>query len=156
MLRSFTFTRVLSFVALAAALLLTACTTEAQKYAASHPDLSSEHLAILKSGKIPDGIAVAGMTKAQVRLAMGKSPTEFSNINGVEAWVYAAENDNADLAIRNAELTPIEGRPGSTGAPNEENQSTIPHKKVTSKTIIFFQGDRAIRAEVTRQTTIEP
>jgi len=150
------FRRLSALTAFAAAVLVVGCTTPAQKYAASHPELSSEHLAILKAGKIPDGLAVAGMTKDQVRLVMGKSPTEVTNLNGVDAWIYATENDNADLAIRNAELTPIEGKPGNTGAPNEEGEASIPHKRVTFKTIVFFQGSRAIRAEVTRREAVVP
>lgn len=143
-----------NLVAIAAATFLISCTTPAQKYAAANPDLSSEHRAILQAGKIPDGLAVAGMTKEQVRLAMGKSPTQFTTINGVDAWVYAKESDTQELALRNAEITGLQGKPGSTGAPNE-TQSTTPHVKTSSKTIIFFHGDHAIRADVSREEVKE-
>jgi len=137
---------------------LPGCATPAQTYAGKHPELSPEHRQILVSGKIPDGTAVAGMTRDEIRLVMKKDPTQFTKINGQDAWVYT--NDKG----RSPDLTEDSGHPheagsGSTGStwfnhgtPNESNNALaeLPDPAKLSTTIVF-EGNRAVRADVTRE-----
>src|SRR5580704_15762741 len=67
---------------------LAGCATPSQTYAKQHPELPAAQLQILKTGKIPDGTAVAGMTQEQVKLAMGIEPAQYTKIDGLDAWVY--------------------------------------------------------------------
>ncbi len=128
---------------LAAAALVAGCATPAQTYIAKHPELSPAQQKILKTGVIPDGRAVASMTKEEIRLAMGTDPAQFTRIDGVEAWVFAREKTN-----------------GATSSTDDFDHPSLqttgglldgPAYRITVRTTVFFEGDRATRAEVTEE-----
>jgi hypothetical protein len=138
---------------------LSGCANLAHSYASNHAELSPEHRKILMTGKIPDGTAVAGMTREEVRLAMKKDPNQFTKINGLDAWVYANEKGHSpDLAEEQGHNH--EGGSGTGSGSNWFNHEPghtssdalgeIADQANLSTTIIF-QGDRAIRADVTRE-----
>lgn len=56
-----------------AIIFLSGCSTPSSQYVKAHPELPSAHRKILITGEIPGGNAVEGMTKEQIRLAVGKS-----------------------------------------------------------------------------------
>jgi hypothetical protein len=133
------------FVALLIVFALCGCGTVGEKYVSQHPELSPEHQAILKTGKVPDGTAIAGMTREQVQLAMGIDPTQYTKIDGQDAWVYVRKRLAASsLSTSVPELDRRDSR----------NRSDLPEDRPSSqdqgfiKTTIFFQGEVATRAEV--------
>jgi len=67
-------------LALALAGLLSACGTLGQAYVKQHPELSAAHRQILLTGKIPDGDAVAGMTREQIQIVMGVDATQYTTL----------------------------------------------------------------------------
>ncbi len=140
-------TRLIPLV-LAAALttLLASCGTVGQAYARQHPELSPEHRQIFMTGKVPDGMAVAGMTRDQVLMALGSNVTQYTKVDGHDAWVYlrkrlGAESvgvngtDPAQHDMRNAEA------PSGTGSFAASAQPQV-------RTTIIFEGDKAVKADV--------
>ena len=138
------FTSPLILVAMSCALF--GCASPGQSYARQHPELPKQHLQILVTGKIPDGDAVSGMTREQVQLAMGMDPTQFRKIDGQDAWVYVREKLSATA------FTPTTGEGERSDNRNRDSQvlsnKHLPDAQSETKTTIFFQGNRAIRAEV--------
>src|SRR5262249_10871104 len=149
------------------------CINPAKSYVARHPELSSEHRAILLSGRVPDGRDVAGMTKEQVRLAMGTDPDQFTKIDGADAWVYFNKGESGAspspesgrrrrrLGRRSSpdgsEDASAFGRPRGMASDNSpaadsssSEQSSSAKKSHGRTTTIFFSGDLAARAETTR------
>ncbi len=119
------------------------CASSAQSYAAKHPELNADQRKILRTGIIPDGSAVAGMTREQIRLAMGSDPNQFTKIDGADAWVYVREKTGDIMAMPTDENF---GRSSSMQTTGGLLDSQAPTRTV--HTTIMFQGDRAIRAEV--------
>jgi len=92
-------------------------------------------------GKIPGGDAVAGMTKEQVKLAMG-SPATFDKINGEDVWIYVGE--------RPSETNSLYSPPSSMDSHRsftETSDFAAFYTKV--RTAIHFKGDRAVYAQIT-------
>jgi hypothetical protein len=159
---------------------LAACANPARTYVGQHPGLSPEHRKIMLAGKVPDGNAVAGMTKEEVRLAMGADPDQFTKIDGQDAWVYlyytgggasVSENDRHHSHHRSQpESGDNSGNSGNGAGSNSSSGSDFsfsppstntsdqpsPNASLASKrhlspiTTIFFNGDHAVRAEITR------
>jgi outer membrane protein assembly factor BamE (lipoprotein component of BamABCDE complex) len=127
--------KTICFIASLILLCFSGCSTPGSAYASAHPELSSAHRDILANGKIPGGLAVDGMTKEEVRLAVG-SPAKVESFDGGEAWVYLQEtflNGNAGSASN-----PISGELGARQMMNE-------------KTTVFFQGNRATHAQISTE-----
>ena len=134
---------------------LSGCATPGQTYASQHPELSAEQRGIFQSGKIPNGSAVAGLTREQVRLIMGRDPSQFTKVNGEDAWVWvrermpvagpAEEQMGAEMGVvgRDSGGGGV-SRYGTEAAGNSASRETKP-----ARTTVYFQGGRATRAEVT-------
>jgi outer membrane protein assembly factor BamE (lipoprotein component of BamABCDE complex) len=129
-----------------AALVLSGCASAGQSYARQHPELPQEQQQILTTGKIPDGDAVSGMTREQIRLAMGMDPTQFTKVNGQDAWVFVQKKPYAlGSTVTASGLDRPDNRNRDYMA---ENAALVPEVRPETKTIIYFQGNRATRAEV--------
>jgi len=129
---------------------LTGCVSQGQSYASKHPELSPAQRQILVSGKIPSGDAVAGLTRAQVKLAMGGDPATFDKINGEDAWVYVHKK----AVARDASEDAGHAAPSSSFDSNRsftEAENFGPRTDVDVKTTIFFQGDRATHTQTTEE-----
>ena len=129
-------------------LLLASCTTPGQSYVSKHPELPATHRQIMASGKIPSGDAVAGMTHEEVRLAMNGAPATFDKINGEEAWIYYRKN-----TVMSDTIEPPKATPGSSLDNHEpfSAPSTGLETDGVVRTTIFFQGDRATHADVSKE-----
>ena len=140
-MRSFDF-----FIRVAAIVVLTGCANPGQSYANKHPELSAAHRQILTRGSIPGGDAVAGMSREQVKLAMGGDPATFDKINGEDAWVYVHKKMVGNSSFDGGE------RPGNSRMETDHSFSQTenlgPRLDVDVKTTVFFQGDRATHAQV--------
>ena len=113
------------------------------------PELSPAHRQILTSGKIPNGDAVAGMTKEQVKLAMGESPTTFDKFNGEDVWIYAHwKRLNTDS--RN-DFSYAGGSGFDTHRTLTETDDFRARSQVAGKTLIFFRSDQATHARITKE-----
>ena len=83
-------------------LLLAACfisgcsTTPGSAYARKHPELSPGHRQILVTGIVPGGEVVKGMTKEQVKIAMGGNPTMT---RGENVWVYVGKRASKEMPL---------------------------------------------------------
>jgi outer membrane protein assembly factor BamE (lipoprotein component of BamABCDE complex) len=126
---------------------LSACGTVGENYAKQHPELPPQQLQILRTGKVPDGTAIAGMTREQVQVAMGVDPAQYTKIDGQDAWVYVQKKLSASSLTPNntSELDRRDNRNRKSLA-DEEHQS--PQDQAQTKTTIYFQGNVATRAEV--------
>jgi len=132
------------------------CANSGQTYAGKHPELSTDHRKILTTGKIPEGTAVAGMTREQVRAAMGVDPVQFTKVDDQDAWVFVKEQGKyagpADDAYHSGEGGTSDSwfSREPTGAPTGAND---PKKNV--RTTVIFNGERAVRAEVSLEKASE-
>ena len=117
---------------------LSACSTVGSEYAKAHPALTQAQRQILINGKIPGGLAVDGMTKEQVRLAIG-NPVSVERYNGGEAWIYLHEKMSGN--------TP----PGQETASRPGPDAMGPRHRKNEKTTIFFQGDRATHTQISEE-----
>ncbi len=125
---------------------LSGCATPAQTYAKQHPELSPQQLQILNTGRIPDGTAVAGMTQEQVKIAMGIEPAQYTKADGQDAWVYVQKRLST-TGITAIDPT-IDRRDKRSRQSLMEGESHAPADQALTKTTVYFQGDRATRAEV--------
>jgi hypothetical protein len=126
---------------------LAGCATPGQTYAQQHPELPAAQLQILKTGKIPDGTAVAGMTQEQVKLAMGIEPAQYTKVDGQDAWVYVQKKLSAS-GFTAANQMDSNRRDNRSQHPMGEGESHAPEDQVQIKTTVYFQGDRATHADV--------
>lgn len=99
------------------------------------------------AGKIPGGLAVEGMTKDQVRLAVG-NPATVEKLDGQDAWIYFG-NGLSETSAFNTYSSP------STSASDRdrnftESENFLASRKVT-KTTVFFHGDRAVRTQISEE-----
>lgn len=133
------------FLSLAATAGLAGCANPGSSYAAQHPDLPPAHRQILHRGKIPNGEAVAGMTRSQVKLAMGGDPTTFDKIDGEDVWIYVRKHGVGRESFEDL------GRSGSASMENThsftDSNDFSPRVDVEMKTTVFFKGDRATHAQ---------
>lgn len=134
---------------------LAGCVSLRAAYVKAHPELSTAHRDILLVGKVPEGDAAAGMTKEQVRLAMGSDPAQFTTVDGVDAWVYFTER-GGDKASPEKPAHSGKGSAHSGGKFADQAKSDATTSSGTesgggkTETTIFFNGDRATRVSVTR------
>jgi hypothetical protein len=133
---------------LAAVCLLSGCETPTSAYVKQHPELSPEHRKIILSGKIKFGDPVAGMTREQVRLVMGKDPDQFDSSNGEDSWTWfrakAAHAPESDADTGGAAR---EGGGGRHNADKPTDDSVLVETK-PHRTTVFFKGDVATRVEI--------
>ena len=136
------------YIAAIAIFCFSGCSTPGSHYAKAHPELSPSHSKILITGEIPGGFAVAGMTKAQIRLAKG-SPTKFDTLNGQDVWVYVHN--------RFTDIIPADdsGPKNGSGPNNQKNFTETANSGVrptiNELTSIFFNEDRATHAQVSQE-----
>jgi outer membrane protein assembly factor BamE (lipoprotein component of BamABCDE complex) len=137
---------------IAATLFLAGCGTPAINYAKHHPELSTEHRQIMMTGKIPDGSAVAGMTREQIQLIMGNDATQYTKVDGHDAWVYVKAKLNSEplTMASTSDFGHHDNRNRDTADDNGNGAQQAPDSLPQTKTTIVFDGDVAIRAEVVK------
>lgn len=134
------------YLVLTAACALAGCASPAQTYAKQHPDLSPAQVQILNTGKIPDGTAVAGMTREQVMLALGE-PTQYTKVDGHDAWVYVRKQLGTS-GISSANDATFDHRDLRSKHSMAEGESHAPQDQQLVRTTVHFDGERATRADV--------
>jgi hypothetical protein len=135
----------IQFLLLLATCALSGCATPGQTYASHHPELPAAQLQILRTGKVPDGDAIAGMTQEQIKLAMSIEPTQYIKVDGHDAWVYVQKRLTSNgFSSGPSELDRRDKRNKDGGTPEDHSLQGQPDFKTT----IFFNGDVATRAEV--------
>jgi hypothetical protein len=133
------------FLALLAVACISGCSTPGSQYARAHPELSPAHRQMLITGTIPGGSAVEGMSKEQVRLAMG-NPARLEKFNGQDVWVYVRQ--------KFLEISPGDDPSSVYGSgPNAQRNFTEtanlgPRPSVNEVTTVFFHGDRATHTQI--------
>lgn len=129
-------------------LCLQGCSTPGSQYAKAHPELPPSHRQILSTGEVPGGIAVAGMTKDQIRLAKG-NPTRLETLNGQDVWVYIHKK-LPDMTSQGDRSSPFSSGMSSQHAIAETANLGSRHT-VNELTTIFFEGDRATYTQLSRE-----
>jgi len=117
------------------------------KYAKQHPELSPEQRKIFTEKKVSDINAVAGLTKDQIRIALGE-PTQFDHVEGVEVWIYIRRNAEADAENNMRAVMSGTDRGSMAGAGVGGTHMTELMAVNNIRTTIFFAGDKAVRATV--------
>ena len=137
-----------AFIAAVALSCLAGCAGPRVAYAKSHPELSPAHRQILLSGKIPAGMAASGMTKEQVKLAVG-SPKRLEQTPAGDVWAYVHE--------RFLDVSPADdpGTAYGTG-PNAQRNFTEtanlgPRPSVKEVARVYFRGDHATHVQIGRE-----
>jgi hypothetical protein len=126
--------------------LLAGCADAGQTYAKSHPELSAVQRRILATGRIPNGTAVAGLTKEQVRIAVGSDPATFEKAGGEDVWIFSHKKAVAkDPTFANTPADAVLDR--SHGYSETDTEQNAPRVDVDVNTSVYFQGDIATRAE---------
>jgi len=129
--------------------LLAACTNEGQTYVKSHPELSPEHRRIMASGKIPDGAAVAGLTRDQIRIAMGTDPYTIDREGSEDVWVFSHKKAIAkNPEFNNTSDQVLDKTHGYGESHTDEN---APRVDVDVKTSVYFDGNIATRARTVEE-----
>jgi hypothetical protein len=134
---------------------LSGCATPGQTYVSQHPELSAEQRRMFVSGKVVNGDAVAGLTREQIRLIMGRDPTQFTRIDGQDAWVWVRERmlvTGPAEEQMGAERGGAGRYAGGTGASQygaEASGNSAGKIMLPERTTVYFQGNRASRAVVT-------
>ena len=100
----------------------------------------------MNTGKVPDGTAVAGMTREAVQLALGE-PTQYTKVDGHDAWVYV-QRRLGTLGVSSANDATFNRRDLRSQHSMAEGESHAAQDQPQTKTTIHFDGDRATRAEV--------
>ena len=133
---------------------LSGCATPAQTYGRQHPELPAEQRKIFLAGKIANGDPVAGLTREQIRLIMGRDPSQFTTVNGEDAWVWVRERTPqagpADEQM-GTELGGVGRDSGGSGASRygtEASGNSATAEAAPGRTTVYFQGNRATRAVV--------
>lgn len=134
-------------VLLAFAAAVVGCASPAQTYAKQHPELSAAQLQMLNTGKISDGTAVAGMTREQVQLVMGVEPTQYTKVDGQDAWVYITKK-LSPMSISSANDATFSHRDNRSQHALAEGESHSPQDQPVTRTTIYFQGNVATKADV--------
>ena len=128
--------------------LLSSCASEAQSYARAHPELTPVQRKMMNTGKIPDGTAVAGLTKTQVHLIMGGDPMTFDKADDLDLWVYS--HKKAVATTPRLATGPSDSTLDMHGM-SPSNEANAPRTDVDVKTTIYFQGDVAVRAQTVEE-----
>lgn len=100
----------------------------------------------MNTGKVPDGTAVAGMTREAVQLALG-DPTQYTKVDGHDAWVYVKKRLGTS-GIGSANDATFDHRDLRSRHSMAEGESHAPEDQASVKTTVHFDGDRATRADV--------
>jgi len=130
---------------LAAVLSLAACANPGKGYADRHPELTPVQRRIFTTARIPSGEDVAGLTREQVKIAMGGDPTTYDKADGSDVWIYARRKSvgrDLDAPLRQPNSALDSTRSFTDTAAFDA------HGDVMEKTSVFFQGDRATHARV--------
>jgi hypothetical protein len=134
-----------------AAAFLSGCATPRQDYVKQHPEMTPEHRKILLAGRIKNGDPVAGMTRDEIRLVMGRDPDQFTTINGEEAWVWVNEK-SVEISSTDDNNSGVKsdgsGRPSIGGKRHGDKKSGNSSGGKQNKTTVFLSGGHATRAEV--------
>lgn len=131
---------------LLAGMAVAGCTTPRQTYVSQHPGMPPAHRQIMTSGKIPEGNTVAGLTRDEIRLVMGGPPAVFDRVDGQETWAYLKKSSaSVDSTPTDADAS------GRSRSSDLQVKVADPDLNVMMRTTIFFQGDRATRAEITQE-----
>jgi outer membrane protein assembly factor BamE (lipoprotein component of BamABCDE complex) len=132
-----------------AACLISGCGTPGLNYAKQHPELSPAHLQILKTGKVPDGDAIAGMTREQVQIAMGVEPAQYTKVDGHDAWVYVRKTLAAVPLTTNS--TPaIDRQDNRNKGSLLDTPDQAAQNQDQTKTTVIFDGNLATHAETVK------
>lgn len=124
------------------------CASPGQAYVKQHPELPQQHQKILSTGKIPDGDAIAGMTREQIQLAMGSvEPSQYLKVDGQDAWVYVHKK-LGPMGISSANDATFDHRDNRSRHSLAEGESHSEQDQVQTKTTVYFNGGKATRAEV--------
>jgi len=132
-------------VLLLAAGLLCGCSA-GQAYAKKHPELPPQQLQFLRTGKVPEGDGIAGMTREQVQIAMGMEPTQYTKVDGHDAWVYVRKSLGT-TALTTDSASELDRRDNRTKGSLLGSETPSPQNSDQTKITIVFDGDVAIHAE---------
>ena len=133
---------------LLASCLISGCGTPGITYAKQHPELPPAHLQILKTGKVPDGDAIAGMTREQVQIAMGVEPAQYTKVDGHDAWVYVRKNLSPAPLV--SDSTPQIDRQDNRNKGSLLDTPDQLQTREQTKTTIIFDGNVATHAETVK------
>ena len=126
--------------------LLAGCASPGQSYAAKHPELTPAQRKVMSAWKLSNGDAVAGLTKEQVRLVMGRDPDQFTSFSGEEGWVWIRRKASG-FANAAPSLSPEAGSSRNReSAPVASEAETV--ATVQERTTVYFQNGRATRVIV--------
>jgi len=131
---------------LAAACTLAGCASAGQTYAKQHPELTPAQVQMLNTGKTPDGTAIAGMTREAVQIALGE-PTQYTKVDGHDAWVYVRRRLGTS-GISSANDPAFDRRDLRSQHSMGEGESHSQQDQPLFKTTVYFDGERATRADV--------
>ena len=139
---------IIAVLAMSAVLCLPGCSTPGAAYAREHPELSPVHRQILVTGRIPGGVAAEGMTKEQVKAAVG-NPRQREPVDGGEVWIFMHE--------RSLDVSPRDDAGVAFGSGPDrqrnftETASLGPRPAVIEKARVFFRGDRVAQVQITQE-----
>jgi hypothetical protein len=123
------------------------CATPGDAYAAKHPELTPEQRKVMSSGRLVTGDPVAGLTKEQVVVVMGRDPDQFTTFNGEEALVWFKRKVYGFTGASSAPMSSVTGdRRRSGNLPDGGQADGIATGQ--EKTTVFFQSGRATRVVV--------
>ena len=144
-----------SFLTCTLAILVSGCASPRQTYVNQHPDLPADHRRILLSGTIQYGDPVVGMTKEEIRLAMGKVPTKTELVDGEEAWIWTRVKEQAGRAdpwdATNIDSVDAGSNQAARSSGGKKGATAAPDRKQI-KTTIFFHGDLANRVQIDEES----
>jgi hypothetical protein len=127
--------------------MLASCSTPGDAYASKHPELTPEQRKVMASGKLSTGDPVAGLTKEQVLVIMGRDPDQFTTFNGEEAFVWFRRKVLGFGSTSSSSMSSMTGdRRRSGSGPQAGEADTVATSQ--QKTTVFFQSGRATRVVV--------
>jgi hypothetical protein len=98
---------------------------------------------------VPDGDAIAGMTRDQVQIAMGVEPAQYTKVDGHDAWVYVRKNLVATPLT--ADSTPqIDRQENRNKGSMLDTPNQVPQNQEQTKTTVYFEGNVATHAETVK------
>jgi hypothetical protein len=101
----------------------------------------------MSSGKLATGDPVAGLTKEQVVVVMGRDPDQFTTFNGEEALVWFKRKVYGFSGASSAPMSSVTGdRRRSGNIPDGGQADAVSTGQ--EKTTVFFQSGRATRVVV--------
>ena len=126
--------------------LLAGCANPGQSYVQQHPELTAEQRKVMAAGRLKNGDAVAGLTREQVRLVMGRDPDQFTKIGSEDAWVWMRVKV---IGFGPGLTQPVDD--AGTGRRDETARGVPDAGSATTgqeRTTVYFQGNRATRVVV--------